>query len=120
MAVTVPRWYPELVCWALSDDYHNTPGGHIRIYRQGALVARLEDSGLTAYASHFAHALHTPYWWLKCAVGVGNQRHRLVRAYHQLLVWDITTASPLTRVPEWLLNPILGKSLVVYLRKGGT
>jgi hypothetical protein len=37
-----------------------------------------------------------------------------------LLVWDITTASPLTRVPEWLLNPILGKSLVVYLRKGGT
>jgi SAM-dependent methyltransferase len=119
MAVTVPRWYPELVCWALSDDYHNTPGGHVRIYRQGALVSRLEDSGLRAYASHFAHALHTPYWWLKCAVGVRDERHRLVRAYHQLLVWDITTASPLTRVPEWLLNPILGKSLVVYLRKVG-
>jgi hypothetical protein len=34
-----------------------------------------------------------------------------------VLVWDITAATPLTRVPERLLNPVLGKSLVVYLRK---
>jgi SAM-dependent methyltransferase len=117
MAVTVPRWYPELVCWALSDDYHNIPGGHIRIYRQGALVSRLEGGGLRAYASHFAHALHTPYWWMKCAVGVRDDGHPLVRAYHRMLVWDITTASPWTRVPERVLNPVLGKSLVVYLRR---
>jgi SAM-dependent methyltransferase len=120
MAITVPRWYPELICWALSDDYHNIPGGHIRIYRRRALVSRLEDAGLRAHASHFAHALHTPYWWLKCAVGVRDDRHRLVRAYHRLLVWDIVRASPLTRVPERLLNPALGKSLVVYVQKPGT
>jgi SAM-dependent methyltransferase len=120
MAVTVPRWFPELMCWALSDDYHNTPGGHIRIYRQGALVARLEAAGLTAYGSHHAHALHTPYWWLKCAVGVQDDGHPLVKAYHRLLVWDITAATPLTRVPEQLLNPLLGKSLVVYLEKPGS
>jgi SAM-dependent methyltransferase len=117
MAVTVPRWLPELGCWALSDDYHNTPGGHVRIYRQGTLVTRLEAASLEAYASHFAHALHTPYWWLKCAVGVQDDRHPLVRAYHRVLVWDITAATPFTRVPERLLNPVLGKSLVVYLRK---
>jgi SAM-dependent methyltransferase len=117
IAVTVPHWFPELVCWALSDEYHNAPGGHIRIYRQGTLVRRLEDGGLDAYASHFAHSLHTPYWWLKCLVGVGDDRHPLVRAYHRLLVWDITAASPVTRVPERLLNPLFGKSLVVYLRK---
>ncbi len=117
MAVTVPRWLPELICWALSDDYHNIPGGHVRIYRQGALVARLERAGVKPYASHHAHALHTPYWWLKCAVGVRDERHPLVRAYHRLLVWDITAATPLTRVPEHLLNPVLGKSLVVYLEK---
>jgi SAM-dependent methyltransferase len=119
LAVTVPRWYPELVCWALSDDYHQVPGGHIRIYRQSALVARLTGAGLRVYGSHFGHALHTPYWWLKCAVGVTDDLHPLVRAVHRLLVWDITAASPLTRVPERLLNPVLGKSLVLYARKPG-
>jgi ubiquinone/menaquinone biosynthesis C-methylase UbiE len=117
MAVTVPRWLPELVCWALSDDYHLVPGGHIRIYRQGALAHRIEASGLAPYASHHAHALHTAYWWLKCLVGVRDDQHPLVRAYHALLVWDITTASPLTRLPDRLLNPVLGKSLVIYARK---
>jgi SAM-dependent methyltransferase len=117
MGVTVPRWLPELVCWALSDDYHNVPGGHVRIYRQGALVSRLEAAGLKAFASHFAHSLHTAYWWLKCAVGVRDDRHPLVQAYHRLLVWDITAGTPLTRIPERLLNPVLGKSLVVYLRR---
>jgi len=117
MAVTVPRWLPELVCWALSDDYHGVPGGHIRIYRRGVLVTRLEQAGLRPYAGHHAHALHTPYWWLKCLVGVGRDDNPLVRAYHRMLVWDITAASPVTRLPDRLLNPVLGKSLVVYLEK---
>ncbi len=117
MAVTVPRWFPELVCWALSDDYHQVPGGHIRIYRRRVLLDRLAGAGLRAYASHHSHGLHTPYWWLKCLVGVADDQHRLVQGYHRLLVWDITTASPLTRVPDRLLNPVIGKSLVVYLEK---
>ncbi|MDQ1394615.1 MAG: hypothetical protein QOF30_3592 [Acidimicrobiaceae bacterium] len=117
MAVTVPRWFPELVCWVLSDEYHLVPGGHIRIYRRGTLISRLQASGLRPYASHHAHALHAPYWWLKCLVGVADDENRLVRGYHRLLVWDITAASPLTRVPDRLLNPIIGKSLVVYLEK---
>jgi len=119
MAVTVPRWYPELLCWALCDAYHQTPGGHVRIYRAGALGARLRGAGLTPFAHHHAHALHAPYWWLRCAVGVDDDAHRLVRAYHRLLVWDITARSPLTRVPERILNPVLGKSLVIYVRKAG-
>ena len=117
LAVTVPRWLPERVCWALSDDYHGSPGGHVRIYRHGAVLRALVAAGARPYASHHAHALHTPYWWLRCAVGVADEGHRLVRAYHRVLVWDITRASPLTRVPERLLNPVLGKSLVVYAEK---
>ena len=117
MAVTVPRWYPELINWVLSEDYHLTPGGHCRIYRRSTLVRRLEATGLQAYAAHHAHALHSPYWWLKCAVGVGNDDHPLVRAYHRFLVWDITARTPFTRLPEAALNPLLGKSTVVYLRK---
>lgn len=119
LAVTVPRWFPELVCWALSDDYHQVPGGHIRIYRRRTLIDRLTAAGLRPYASHHAHALHSPYWWLKCLVGVTNGEHPLVERYHRLLVWDITTASPLTRIPDRVLNPVIGKSLVVYLEKPG-
>jgi len=117
IAVTVPRWYPELMCWALSDEYHQVPGGHIRIYRRRTLLARLVAAGLRPYASHHAHALHTPYWWLKCLVGVGNDDNRLVQSYHRFLVWDITAASPVSRVPDGMLNPIVGKSLVLYLEK---
>ncbi len=117
MAVTVPRWWPELVTWAISDDYHNKPGGHIRIYRGSVLVARVEAAGLQRYGGHHAHSLHSPYWWLRAAVGVERDDHRLVQAYHRMLVWDITAHTPFTRWPEAALNPIMGKSLVHYFRK---
>ena len=117
MAVTVPRFGPEAVNWALSNEYHDVPGGHIRIYRRSALVERLRRVGLRLRGSHHAHALHSPYWWLRCAVGPKRDDHPAVRAYHQLLVWDITRAPFVTRTAERVLNPLLGKSLVVYLEK---
>lgn len=117
IAVTVPRWWPELLTWAISDEYHSNPGGHIRIYRRSVLESRLRDAGVDTTGSHHAHALHSPYWWLKAAVGVRNDDHPAVRAYHRLLVWDITSATPFTRVPEAILNPVFGKSVVVYGRK---
>jgi SAM-dependent methyltransferase len=117
LVVTVPRWYPEAVNWALSAEYHNVPGGHVRIYRQAQMRQRLRTAGLTPYRYHYAHALHSPYWWLRCALGPDSESNRVVKAYHRLLVWDITAKSPLTRWPEAALNPVLGKSLVVYARK---
>ncbi len=117
MAVTVPRAGPEFVNWALSDEYHSVPGGHVRIYRRGELVNRLEGTGLRAVGHHHAHGLHAPYWWLKCLVGTTNDTHPAVSAYHRLLVWDIEKAPMLTRYSERLLNPLVGKSLVVYLVK---
>jgi SAM-dependent methyltransferase len=117
IAVTVPRWYPELVNWALSKDYHTVPGGHVRIYRRAQLRRRLKGAGLRPYGQHHAHALHSPFWWLKCALGLHRDTNALVRAYHRVLVWDITAKNPLTRWSEAALNPVLGKSLVVYARK---
>ena len=117
MAVTVPRFGPEAVNWALSNEYHDVEGGHIRIYRRSTLVERLRRTGLRLRGSHHAHALHSPYWWLRCAVGPRRDDHPAVRAYHRLLVWDITRAPRSTRTAERLLNPVLGKSLVVYLEK---
>jgi SAM-dependent methyltransferase len=117
IAVTVPRWLPEKVCWALSDAYHEVEGGHVRIYKGSQLRERLERTGLVYDGEHHAHGLHAPYWWLKCAVGVSNDSHPLVKAYHRLLVWDMVKQPLLTRVAERVLQPLVGKSLVVYLRK---
>ena len=116
VAVTVPRYGPERICWALSDAYHANEGGHIRIYRADELRARLAAAGLTPGAGHHAHALHSPFWWLKCAVGV-ERDHPAVRAYHRMLVWDLTNRPWLTRTAERILDPVIGKSLVVYADK---
>lgn len=117
IAVTVPRWLPEKVCWALSQDYHSNEGGHVRIYTGAILRERLRAAGLDWQGQHHAHALHAPYWWLKCLVGVERGQHPLVKGYHRLLVWDMMRAPWPTRLAERLLNPVIGKSLVVYLRK---
>jgi SAM-dependent methyltransferase len=107
----------ERVCWRLSDDYHNTPGGHVRIFTRRELAAKLSRSGLTVTGQHRAHGLHSPYWWLKCAVGVHNDDHPLASAYHKVLVWDIMRKPAITRLADQALNPLLGKSLVVYVGK---
>jgi SAM-dependent methyltransferase len=116
LAVTVPRWFPERVCWALTEEYHApaVPDGHVRIYRRRQLAVRLEAAGLATTGSHHAHALHSPYWWLKCAVGLDRDDRWPVRTYHSFLVWDITHRSRLTRALDRALNPVLGKSLVLY------
>jgi len=119
IAVTVPSWLPEQICWALTDEYHapHVPGGHVRIYTEASLRRRLRDAGLHPGAAHHAHALHSPYWWLKCAVGTTNDEHPLVQAYLKLLIWDIAKAPFITRAADRMLNPVLGKSLVVYAEK---
>lgn len=117
MAVTVPREWPERICWALSDAYHQVEGGHVRIYRRDQLAGQLTQAGLDVYGHGYAHALHAPYWWLKCAVGVDNDDNPAVRAYHRMLVWDLMQAPRLTRTAERALDPVLGKSLVLYARK---
>jgi SAM-dependent methyltransferase len=122
MAVTVPAWLAERVCWALSDQYHApfVPGGHVRIYSEPELRSKMRAAGVRPGGAHHAHALHAPYWWLKCAVGPTNDEHPLVRAYHEVLLWDIAGRQPMatfTKLADRLANPFLGKSLVVYARK---
>jgi len=114
VAVTVPRFWPERICWALSRAYHEVSGGHVRIYKGDVLADRLSRAGLAPRGSHHAHALHAPYWWLNCALG---RESIPSRAYHRLLVWDIMRRPWVTRTAEQALNPVLGKSLVVYSDK---
>lgn len=117
VAVTVPRRWPEQFCWALSREYHSDAGGHVRIYRAIDLVDRFEAAGLFVYERHHAHAFHSPYWWLKCIVGPSNNDALPVRFYRRALEWQIRTRLRLVDVAERALNPLMGKSLVLYFVK---
>lgn len=117
LAISVPREGPEAVCWALSHEYRNSPGGHVRIYRRRALERMIRESGYEPFARHFAHALHTPFWWLKCLVGPSKEDLLPVKLYHRLLVWDLMKRPWITRLAETVLNPFLGKSVVFYATK---
>jgi SAM-dependent methyltransferase len=117
LVVSVPRRGPERLCWAFSAEYAGADGGHVRIYRKPDLIAMLAGAGLKPRAAHYAHSLHTPYWWLKCLVGPRREDVRWVNLYQRFLNWDMFKKPPLTQLLERLLNPILGKSLVVYCKK---
>ena len=119
LGVTVPTWWPEKINWMLSDEYHapKSIGGHVRIYSATELKAKLHSAGLEVTGSHHAHALHSPYWWLKCAVGPRRDDHAAVNAYKRFLEWDIIKGPRSTRLAEKALSPVLGKSFIVYAHK---
>jgi SAM-dependent methyltransferase len=122
IGVTVPTMWPEKINWMLSEEYHAplSPGGHVRIYSSTELKAKLRSAGLNVDTTHHAHALHSPYWWLKCAVGPSNDSHPLVAKYRKFLEWDIIEGPRSTRIAEKILSPVLGKSYVVYATKQKT
>ena len=119
LAVSVPRFVPEWVCWQLSDGYHQVEGGHVRIFRGGALTRAIEALGLRRFHRHWAHSLHVPYWWLRCLLWGRGTGAWPVRVYHRFLVWDLTRKPWATRMLDRLLNPIMGKSLVLYFTATG-
>jgi SAM-dependent methyltransferase len=118
LVVTVPRFLPERICWAISSAYHHEPGGHIRIYKKGELLRLVEAAGMRCWRIRYRHGLHAPYWWLKCLVGHKNEAFPPVKAYRKLLEWDIIRHPPLTAVIDQILNPLIGKSMILYLKKG--
>jgi SAM-dependent methyltransferase len=118
-ALSVPRGWPEAICWRLSESYRTTPGGHVRIFAAKTLKSDVAARGFAPAGRHGAHALHSPYWWLRCAVGDNADEHPLVKAYKAFLEWDIAARPALVRAVETLLNPLLGKSVVMYFRRLG-
>jgi SAM-dependent methyltransferase len=117
LAVSVPRFWPEKICWLLSDEYFNANMGHVRIYNKNKLIQKIEGLGPVYMGSHFAHSIHTPYWWLKCLMGPNRTDSFLVNLYHRILVWDLMKKPKITAFLDKLFNPILGKSLVLYFKK---
>ena len=118
-AASVPRYFPEWICWQLSDAYHEVEGGHVRIFNAGHLKGDITETGMVFFKRHHAHSLHVPYWWLKCLFWKepGEAEASIVKAYHRFLVWDLMKQPKITKFLDWILNPIMGKSVVMYFVK---
>ena len=117
MALSVPRYLPEFICWKLSKEYSKTPGGHVRIFKHQELKNLAVSNGLEYQSFHWAHGLHSPYWWLQCLFWKTKENSFLVKQYHKLLVWDLMKKPLFTKILESILQPLIGKSLVMYFRK---
>ena len=117
LAVSVPSQFAESVCWRISDDYHNTPGGHIRIYKKTDILGLLSKFNLDIYAIRYKHALHSVYWWSKGIFGLKSEKAFVPSTYYKFLVWDIYTGHKYTKWFENGLNRIIPKSTVIYCRK---
>ena len=109
LAVSVPRFVPEWVCWQLSSAYHQVEGGHIRIFRSTALRQAVQRQDMTFLRRHWAHALHVPYWWLRCMFWDNADDNPLVQGYHKLLVWDLMQRPRVLRWLERLAQPADGQ-----------
>jgi SAM-dependent methyltransferase len=117
MAVSVPKYFPEWICWKLSVDYQNTPGGHVRIFKFNDLKNSILSLGLKFKKRHWAHALHSPYWWLQCLMWDSKDSSKIIDFYHRFLVWDMMKKPVFTKILEFLLQPLIGKSVVLYFDK---
>jgi SAM-dependent methyltransferase len=114
LAISVPRAWPEKICWYLSREYHQVEGGHVRIFNARSLRQEIEAIKFTFISRHWAHALHVPFWWLKCLWWNTQKKSTILNMYHRFLVWDLMQRPWLTRTLEKCLNPIMGKSVVMY------
>jgi ubiquinone/menaquinone biosynthesis C-methylase UbiE len=117
LAVSVPSYLPELICWKLSGDYHGKMGGHIRIYKAGEIASKLKQNNLDLYAVRHKHALHSFYWISRSLFGVTNEKAIIPALYHKFLVWDIYRHTRPVRLIDDFLNKFFSKSLVLYTRK---
>ena len=114
---SVPASWPEKVCWYLSEEYQNQPGGHLRIFNQSSLVNEIEEKGFKFLSSERFHSIHSPYWWLRCFFWSSQDTNFLVKLYKKLLERHILKKPIILNQIDKLLNPILGKSFSMYFEK---
>ena len=117
LALSVPRFLPEWICWQLSEGYQQMPGGHVRIFKHKTLKQLATNEGMSYQGFHWAHGLHSPYWWLQCLFWNNRDNSYLIKLYHKFLVWDLMKKPIFTRILEFILQPLIGKSLVMYFKK---
>ena len=114
---SVPAAWPEKICWALSKDYQNQPGGHLRIFNQSGLVSEIEESGFKFLSSDRFHSIHAPYWWLRCFFWNTQDSNFVVNGYKKMLERHILKKPFFLDFIDKMFNPFLGKSFSMYFEK---
>ena len=114
---SVPASWPEKICWALSKDYQNQPGGHLRIFNQKSLIEEIKLSGFNFLSSEKFHSIHSPYWWLRCLFWKSQDSNFFVNKYKKLLEKHILEKPKLLDSIDKFLNPTMGKSFAMYFEK---
>ena len=114
---SVPASWPEKICWALSKDYQNQPGGHLRIFNQKSLIEEIKLSGFNFLSSEKFHSIHSPYWWLRCLFWKSQDSNFFVNKYKKLLEKHILEKPKLLDSIDKSLNPIMVKSFAMYFEK---
>ncbi len=118
LAVSVPTPFTEWAYRFGSDDYFNSPGGHVRIFTPQRLQRLLTAQGLQVLELSLAHAFHSLYWWLRCVSGLHQESHPVIRHAKKILTHVLF--SPLLSRTERLFDYLCPKSMVLYARKPGT
>ena len=78
LALSVPRYLPELICWKLSKEYSKTPGGHIRIFRHNQLKTLGTENGLEYQNFHWPHGSLYMIPWIKFFIFFPRNRSVLI------------------------------------------
>ena len=115
IAITVPTYFSEQIYDLLTFEYFSSPGGHVRKYKPKDLEQVMKNSGFEIYGIDFKHSFHTPWWIIRCVVGLHLNKHPLTKAYHKFL--HLGLYSNLMRHLEKFFNYFFPKSVVLYAWK---
>lgn len=115
VALSVPTPFSEWAYWFASDDYFNTPGGHVRIFTPRGLARLVSAHGMRVVDLSFEHAFHTLYWWVRGVFGLHNEQHPAIHHFRKVLTYAMF--SPLLTRAEKILNHVTPKSMVLYACK---
>ena len=114
---SVPSEFPEKICWSLSKDYQNQPGGHLRIFKKRKLIKEICDENFSFLYSERFHSIHSPYWWLRCLFWNTQDSNIFIKTYKKILETHILKKPLWIDLIDKFFNPILGKSIALYFEK---
>jgi SAM-dependent methyltransferase len=115
LAVSVPTPFTERAFRFASDDYFNTPGGHVRVFTARRLARLGTTIGLSVADVHFEHAFHSLYWWVRGVFGLHDEEHPAIRHFRRALTYTLFSPA-LARAERWL-NWVIPKAMVIYFEK---
>ena len=114
---SVPAEFPEKICWLLSEDYQNQPGGHLRIFKKNELIKEVTEHNFSFESSQRFHSIHSAYWWLRCLFWKSQESNIIIKGYKKILERHILKKPFFLDLIDRIFNPILGKSIAFYFVK---